>query len=291
MKSTEFLTETLSRVAYHYTRLDKAAKIMKAGQFELSSDLGSVEQQYSPKGYRYFLSTARTKTGGYHASIGSDATMFVLDGNWFNNHYISKPVDYWLNRDPSKLHHRTHEAEDRVFSKTPTIPVDGVSSIHILIEPERAHEYAGAWARTVLINAKRRSIPAYLYNDESAWRRLDTSKAQPISNNPALRGQQHIVTRQSRYNRRGYLHSWLQLINATDQKQLTKDADQLRYSLKYNMVNDILQGLSNEMSNARKPDNGIDRENAVNIIRYMQKNRMNDLTDLITHLKKKWSTE
>jgi hypothetical protein len=54
MKSTEFLTETLSRVAYHYTRLDKAAKIMKAGQFELSSDLGSVEQQYSPKGYRYF---------------------------------------------------------------------------------------------------------------------------------------------------------------------------------------------------------------------------------------------
>ena len=106
MKSTEFLTETLSRIVYHYTRLPAAAKIMQTGDFQLSSDLGSIEQQYSPKGYRYFLSTTRTKTGGYHNSIGSDAVLFVLDGNWFNQHYISKPIDYWLNRDPTQSHHK-----------------------------------------------------------------------------------------------------------------------------------------------------------------------------------------
>jgi hypothetical protein len=289
MKSTEFLTETLSRIVYHYTRLPAAAKIMQTGDFQLSSDLGSIEQQYSPKGYRYFLSTTRTKTGGYHNSIGSDAVLFVLDGNWFNQRYISKPIDYWLNRDPTQSHHKTHEAEDRVFSKTPTIPVDGVTAIHILITEDNSNEYAGGWARTIIINAKRRGIKTYLYNDEAAWRALDTRKSQPLSKNPQLRGQQHIVTRQSMYNRKGYLHPWLQLITATDQKQLTKDADSLRRGLSYAYdIKDTVRGLGNEMSNARQPRNGIDRENAVKIISYMRQNRLNDLDDLVAHLVKKW---
>jgi hypothetical protein len=52
---------------------------MASGKFELSSDLGSVEQQYAPKGYRYFLSTTRTLTGGYHEYTSSGSAMFVLD--------------------------------------------------------------------------------------------------------------------------------------------------------------------------------------------------------------------
>jgi hypothetical protein len=277
---------------------------MATGTFELSSDLGSVEQQYAPKGYRYFLSTTRTLTGGYHEYTSSGSAMFVLDGNWFNDRYKSKPVDYWGNRDPLQSHHKRHEAEDRVYSKTSTIPIDGVSAVHVLIKPDSDNEHRGAWARTVFINAKRRGINAkrrginakrrgiktYLYDDEAAWRRLDTSKSLPITGNPLLRGQQHIVTRQSMYNRKGYLHPWLQLMTATDKSQLSKKADDIRYRLAYPYdAQSSLQGLGVEMSNARKPSAGIDRDNAVKIIDYMRKHGLNDLKELVEHLKKKWT--
>jgi hypothetical protein len=289
MKSAEFLTESLSRIAYHYTNLHSASKIMASGKFELSSDLGSVEQQYAPKGYRYFLSTTRTLTGGYHEYTSSGSAMFVLDGNWFNDRYKSRPVDYWGNRDPLQSHHKAHEAEDRVFSKTPEIPIDGVSAVHVLIKPDSENEYLGAWARTVLINAKKRGIKAYLYDDEAAWRQLDVRHSVPVSKNPMLRGQQHVVTRQSMYNRKGYLHPWIQLITATDQSQLSKKANDIRYRLGYDYdAHNALQGLGVEMSNARKPGSGIDRDNAVRIIDYMRKNKLNDLDALMAHLKKKW---
>ena len=80
MKIIELLTESLSRISYHYTNARAALKILKSGKFELSSALGSVEQQYMPKDKPYFLSTTRTRLGGYHDYVGSSAVMFVLDG-------------------------------------------------------------------------------------------------------------------------------------------------------------------------------------------------------------------
>jgi hypothetical protein len=290
MKSVEFLTESLSRVAYHYTNLHSASKIMASGKFELSSDLGSVEQQYAPKGYRYFLSTTRTLTGGYHEYTSSGSAMFVLDGNWFNDRYKSRPVDYWGNRDPLQSHHKAHEAEDRIYSKTSTIPIDGVSAVHVLIKPDSEDEYLGGWARTVLINAKKRGIKAYLYDEETAWRALDTRHSVSVSNIPMLRGQQNTRSYVSKHNRKGYLYPWLQLILAKDRSQLDKKADDIRYRLGYTYdAHNALQGLGVEMSNARKPSAGIDRDNAVKIIDYMRKNKLNDLEALMDHLKKKWT--
>lgn len=290
MRAGEFLSESLSRIAYHYTNLPNAAKIMASGNFELSSTLGTQsEENLSPKGYPYFLSTTRTLTGGYHEYIGSGSAMFVLDGNWFNDHYKSKPVDYWGNRDPLQSHHKAHEAEDRVFSKTPTIPISGVSAVHVLIKSDNTNENMGGWARTVLINAKKQSIKSYLYDDESAWRALDTRHSVPLSKNPSLRGPQARGHNPSMYKPKGYLHPWLQLITATDKSQLSKDADKLRYSLGYTYdAQSAEQGLGNEMSNARKPSAGIDRENATKIINYMSKNKLSTISDLIEHLKQKW---
>jgi hypothetical protein len=290
MRATEFLAESLSRVAYHYTNLHSAAKIMASGKFELSSDLGSVEQQYAPKGHRYFLSTTRTLTGGYHEYTSSGSAMFVLDGNWFNQHYKSGPVDYWGNRDPLQSHHKAHEAEDRVFSKTSTIPINGVTAVHVLIKPDSENEHLGALARTVFINAKKRDIKAYLYDDEVAWRALDTRRSLPLSKNPMLRGPQALGSRSSMYKPKGYLHPWIQLLTARDKSQLGKDANSIRSSLsrEYDAVF-ALQGLGVEMSNARKPSAGIDRENATRIITYMGQHKLNNLEDLVDHLKQKWA--
>jgi hypothetical protein len=290
MKITDILLESLSRLVYHYTNLPNAAKIMASGNFELSSTLGArSEENLSPKGYPYFLSTTRTLTGGYHEYVGSGSAMFVLDGNWFNDHYKSKPVDYWGNRDPLQSHHKSHEAEDRVFSKAPTIPIGGVSAVHILIKSDNKNENMGAWARTVFINAKKRGITAYLYDNENDWRKLDISKSKSLSKNPALRGPQARSPRPSMYKPKGYLHPWVQLITATDQSQLSRDANQLRSSLGYSYdAEQSVQGLSADMSNARKPSAGIDRENATKIISYMRQNGLNNVGEFVESLAAKW---
>lgn len=285
MKSTEFLCESLSRVAYHYTNLAAAAKILSSGEFQLSSTLGSVEEQYAPKGKPFFLSTTRTKHGGYHSMVGAGAAMFVLNGDWFNHHYVSRPVDYWENRDPKKISHRAHEAEDRVYSKNPTIPTGGVSSVHILSTPESTQ---GVYARKALIAAKQRGIPVYFYEDESAWRNLDTRKAETIKDRPTLRGQEKY---RRGYDRKGYIAPWVELITASDKQQLSKDADKLRNSIVYYSYDrgNAARGLGNDLSNARKPGSGPDRALALQIIKYMQAHKVNTLPEFVDLLVKKWS--
>jgi hypothetical protein len=130
------IQEGISPIVYHYTRCYNAKKILSTGEFQLSSTLGSVEEQYAPKGYPYFLSTTRSRRGGYHDTIGSDAVLFVLDGTWYSRHYKGSPVDYWQNRDPTQSHHRAHEAEDRIFSKDPQMSIGGVKEIHIYVSPD-----------------------------------------------------------------------------------------------------------------------------------------------------------
>ena len=195
------LFESLSRVAYHYTNAAAAAKILQSGEFQLSSVLGSVEQQYAPKGKLYFLSTTRTRRGGYHDYVGDSAVMFVLNGDWFNQRYQSHAVDYWENRNPKKVSHKPHEAEDRVFAKEPVIPVGGISAVHILVKSGAE----SAYARKALIAAKQRGIPAYFYEDVDAWRNLNTAKAVPISDRPTLRGQDKY---RRGYDRKAYLQPW-----------------------------------------------------------------------------------
>ena len=288
MRALEFLTEGLSSVVYHYTSLPSAQKILKSGTFELSSVAGSIEEQYAPPGYPYFLSTTRTKTGGYHDFVGATAVMFVLDGNWFNQRYPAGPVDYWENRDPEKSNHRRHEAEDRVFSRRPQIPIAGAASVHIYMsqDVDRAGPLP-ADARQTMLSAKLRQIPAYLYDDETAWRNLNTKKSIPVSDR--LRGQERGPAYRSRTNQRGYLFPWIELIGAKNSEQLSKKARDIRYNLQYTYdAEEMARSLATDMSNSRKPGSGLDRENAVKIIEYMRRNRLDKISDLVKHLQNKW---
>jgi hypothetical protein len=288
MRATEFITEqqldeSLSRIVYHYTTAWAASKILASGEFELSSSLGSIEQQYAPKGYHYFLSTTRTPRGGYHDTIGQSAIMFVLDGNYYNSKYPSKPVDYWQNRDPAKSHHRTHEAEDRLFSKEPTIPINGVTAVHMFIKDDADPNVKGL-ARTILLEAKKRGIPAYYYTDQAAWRNLDTTKTSQIN---TLTGQRKVGRSFSRH--RGWLIPWLEVMQATDRSQLSSKAKGIIRNLDSNYYQkETAQGLANDLSNARKPDSGPDRKNASKIINYMKQNKLNTLIEFVDAMAKKW---
>ena len=292
MLINEILTEGLSPIVYHYTSLVPGTKIIANGEFELSSTLGSVEERYAPPGYPYFLSTTRTKTGGYHNIIGSVAVMFVMDGTWYNQRYPAKSVDYWLNRDPKNAYGRAHEAEDRLFSKTPTIPIGGVTSVHVLLNVFGAEPKHISLVRKLLVGAKRRDIPAYFYTDEGAWRRLDTSQTGDIGvlkTIDSVKRNPYIPS----YIRRSGLESWLELIGAQKENQLSKEANKIKYSLRYHWDNpfylkDMTRGLENEFSNARKPSSGVDRENATKIIAFMRQQKLNTVFDLVTWLANKW---
>lgn len=293
MRINEILTEGLSPIVYHYTNIFAGEKIVTDGVFELSSTLGSVEEQYAPPGYPYFLSTARTKTGGYHQKIGPrSAVMFVMDGNWYNQRYPAKPVDYWLNRDPKNAYGRAHEAEDRLFSKTPTIPIGGVTSVHVLLKDEKQEPRDISLVRKLLVGAKRRDIPAYFYTDVGAWRRLDTTQTGDIGVLKTIDSEKRKPYIPS-YIRRSGLESWLELIGAQKENQLSKEANNIKYSLRYHWDNpfylkDMTSGLENEFSNARKPSSGVDRENATKIIAFMRKKKLNTVFDLVNWLATKW---
>jgi GNAT superfamily N-acetyltransferase len=285
-ENTQQLDESLSRIVYHYTTTWAASKILASGKFELSSSLGSIEQQYAPKGYHYFLSTTRTPRGGYHDTIGQSAIMFVLDGNYYNSKYPSKPVDYWQNRDPAKSHHRTHEAEDRLFSKEPTIPINGVTAVHMFIKDDADPNVKGL-ARTILLEAKKRGIPAYYYTDQAAWRNLDTTKTSQLN---TLAGQRKVGRSFSRH--RGWLIPWLEVLQATDKSQLSDKGRKIVNTLTlYNnsyYLEELAKGLALDMSNARKPDSGPDRKNAAKIINYMKQNKLNTLIEFVDAMTKKW---
>jgi len=279
------LSEGISPIVYHYTRARTARNILSTGEFQLSSTLGSAEEQYAPKGYPYFLSTTRTRRGGYHDFVGSDAVLFVLDGQWYSRHYKGAPIDYWLNRDPLQSNHRAHEAEDRIFSKDPKMSAKGVTAIHLYVSSE-AELQTRAWARQTLILAKRTGITAYFYTDKDAWKNQDTRKMGDVS---VLKGQD--TTRGYVSSHKGYLIPWIELVNAKDKSQLSKKADALRYSLQYSYDKEsAAQGLANDLSNARKPNSGPDREHAVNIIKYMQANKLNTVKDLVNNLTDKWKS-
>lgn len=286
MRVAEVVAESLSRVAYHYTHPQAALKILNSGEFELSAAPGSIEQQYSPAGKHYFLSATRTKTGGYHQGGKWRGVIFNLDGNWFNQRYRSGPVDYWGNRGAGM---RPSEAEDRIYSSEPTIPTGGVSAVHVYLNTKTTDseqlQHDSSVVRQILIAAKTRGIPAYFYNNHDAWLKQDTRHTADVGQLTGSRKPNYYRG----HRRRSYMENWLELIGAKAQNQLSKEANKLRYNLNYDYdKRSAAEALATDMANARKPDSGPEREDAVKIIRYMTQHRINTLKELVDHIAAKW---
>ena len=282
------LEEAASPVLFHYTgSVGAALNILKNNAFMLSISTGSVEDQYAPKGYNYFLSTTRSKVGGYHEFTGGTAVMFNLDGNWFNRRYPVKAINYWAGMDRGDRH---SESEDRIFSREPTIPADAITAIHILLK--EAGEFASPTTRQLMIVAKKRGLPTYLYSNENAWKLQDTKRAISVSSAKELIRGQKKTGYISTFNGKKYLAPWLELIFKKSRSELSKEANKLRYSLTYwnggQFADDL--GLRNEITNARKPGNS-GYETATKIIAAMRKIGAKDIKDLLTFLHKKWDAE
>lgn len=286
MRAKELINERVSSVVYHYTPLGPAKNILSSGNFELSSSLGSVEQQYQPKGYPYFLSTTRTRRGGYHTNaLGNSGVLFVLDGDWYNRHYKSAPVDYYLDRSHPQPG-RSSEAEDRIFSKEPTMSAGGVRQVHVYVNPAKVTDTIKARARQVLILAKKLNIPAYFYTDPQSWINFDKRNLGDVK---ILTGQEHLGKYTSTH--KGYLNPWIQVMSANNVNQLDSKAREIWYSLVFTDINRLdysERGLATDMSNAKKPDSGVDREHLVKILNFMRQNKLNTIPEFVRFIAKKW---
>jgi len=290
--SESTISERATSVLFHYTSVLSALRILQSGEFSLSSVTGNKsEEQYAPRGYPYFLSLTRTITGDYHRFVGSSGVMFKLNGDWLGNRYPVKPMDYW---DRAWLHSdgtRTRESEDRVFSRDPSIPIGGITEIHLLLkEPDPGR---GPQVRKLMLLAKQADIPCYLYNDEAGWRLLDKRKSIPISQARELLG--GVMPSMSPYAHRkptDFVKPWIELIEKSDVAHLSDRAKSKLKSITYyyypHEKSDHQLGI--DLSNARKPGAG-DRESAVKLINYMHKNGYgNDTVKLIDDLHAKWSS-
>jgi hypothetical protein len=245
------------------------------------------EQTHAPAGFPFFLSLTRSKVGDYHRYVGTSACMFVIDGNWLNNRYRTKPVDYWERMWDHPGSGRTREAEDRVFSREPSMPIDGVTAIHLLLKSQM--ENRSAEVRNIMILAKTRKIPAFLYTDENAWRLQDTRKAvQPSASGDLLRGP--TSAGYTRRPGRNYIGAWLELIYKNRKEDLSEVGEKLRYNLVYygSRYRNEDNNLAIDLSNARKPESGKEYDTANKITTYMLRNKIANTVDLKNALCDKW---
>jgi hypothetical protein len=284
------LTEAATSVLYHYTSPMPALRIMKSGEFELTSSVGSPQEaKIAPKGYPYFMSTTRSKVGDYHARVpGSHAVMFVLDGNKLSQNYKVKPVDYWegmWQRDNSN--ERTREAEDRVYSKTPTIPTAGViKEIHQLVTDQ--DDFRSPAIRQMAIIAKTQGIPIYFYADKQGWLLQAPNRRFNVSQLPSRFKGQPKKSIAYRSRRITPLEQWVELLYKKNKSELSQEASQLRHNLVYYGARypEEDNNLRIDLANARKP-NDPERGLADKVIQFLRKNNMSTV-DLKNAMVAKW---
>lgn len=128
MKVLELIEEGISDIVFRVVTDKEYDYILDNNKFKLFSGLSKdVEMQYGSGRY-YYLSTTRSRLGGFHFSgdrskgqrLGFMVIMLVLDGKRLSTIASGRPVDY-LGRDFRKHNPFKNEMEDRLVSNSPYI--------------------------------------------------------------------------------------------------------------------------------------------------------------------------
>lgn len=180
------IQEKVTSIIYHVTGLQAASKIMEEKRFTLSLSYGKdTEHQFAPnkKKQLYYMSTTRSTTGAYHRSMYS-GVIFELNGDFINNNYKSKPVDYFAGAEGKGASgdSKGREFEDRVFSEDQYLdfsknPKGLIKSIHILHDMEQRENHRDfTFGLQLYTAAKRLGIPTYIYKRGENPKWGDTKK-------------------------------------------------------------------------------------------------------------------
>jgi hypothetical protein len=288
------LTESVSSVVYHFTRLFNAAEILKNNQFRLTASPGTDSERALQKGNKpYYLSTTRSRVGDYTLhNFYTDGVVFVLNGDWFNERYRGGPVDYWagskLQSNDTGLKGRYKEMEDRVFSDEayiafPKDPKRLIKAVHILFKKD-SDTRRNQSMRTILTRVKQMGIPHYVYDDDAAFVLQDTRKAIPVDSAfIAQISQQDPNKPWPARQPTDWLKGWREIYYAKDKDSLTKDgkrtADKVMHYAK-----DAYSGLSADIHNVKaKGDPGL-----IKLIKIFRKMGINNSRQYVDAMRAKW---
>lgn len=291
------LDEIASDKLYHFTGLHNAEKILANRAFRLSAAVGTQSELEKQKGDRfYYLSTSRSKIGDYTVN-GAYATgvVFVLNGRWFNERYRATAIDYWdswwvAQRKAGSDRHR--EMEDRIYSREQMIELPSqitaaVMEMHLFVREdqfENGYDQAAfnVNLRRLLLNAKKLGLPTFFYTDKRAFLVQDKRKTVPISElMPKLRGVEPKA-----YQRfpRDYLKPYRELYHKTAAADLSKEASDLLYQIRYDWRDEKAKSLAADIHNERTAN----PPSVAKLLKLFQKARVRTPREFIQVLKDKW---
>lgn len=182
----KIISERINDKTYHFTSFPSCINILKNNRFNLTMSSNASDAYDNNR--LFYLSTqrGRSKDIGYAGHLGS-CIRIEINGYEMSQKYSGKPIDYWGNMGKqayynpenasiygtgftnSKKTHHGFEMEDRIFSHTPTIENASkyISRIDIYLSGQRKDlaEKEKDEAITILILAKRNSIPVFVYNN------------------------------------------------------------------------------------------------------------------------------
>lgn len=239
----------------------------------------------------YFLSTTRSRVGDFHRTPTKNAVLFTLNGDWLNQHYLVKPIDYYERMWIHNPGERGRESEDRVYSKSSKLPiVPVVKSIDMYLgydlKSDDRDQYRDSEARRIITAADHLGIPVNFYQTKQSW--MTRNPRYKLTLDQVLK--RFTPEPEPSEPREGYrsrnLQGWLELFDKHSTAELSKDARDVRYNYVLYSWDREPVGLRNDLHNARPGQS--DYPDAVKLIDLMVKNRIKSTKDLVDFLKQKW---
>lgn len=184
MKFKQFydsLKEEITDVVYHATSIESANRILQIDKFQLSDSMNDFRDNdinsKQGKGMLYYLSTTRSAHSPYIGDLKNmkDSTVadviFKIDGRRLGQKHRAKAVDYGRGKYEDDY---GNELEDRVFSKKSVIDKASkyIQEIHVW-----AKGNAESQIETLIMHAKRHTIPIWVYDDKKSWQNLNKRSA------------------------------------------------------------------------------------------------------------------
>jgi RNase P subunit RPR2 len=167
-------------ILFHYTELNKLLPILRDDKFVLTATIGAdTEAKFSDKDY--YMSFTRSRVGSYTlGSAGTGGVLLTLDGDKFNQRYITKAIDYY--KESTRRDFKgNYEMEDRLFSNNPTIPKarSYIRQIDLLLQKDivRLDLPMKRHLRMILLLCKKYHTPIAVYRDVNSWLTGNRAKA------------------------------------------------------------------------------------------------------------------
>lgn len=172
--SEKLLGEGLSSILYHKT--DHVDKILASDEFQLTFALSADAIGKKDSTNWFYLSTARSPVGAFDR-----LQTLVLDGTKLGQRYPGGPIDYWGPTFRKASQGRSHELEDRVWSRDRVIPnaKSYIKEVHIKQPQPGRYTYDDykKELRFIYSECKKLGIPVFFYDDHEAYKVLNKSKA------------------------------------------------------------------------------------------------------------------